>query len=92
MITVDPASTQATNNPEFYVMKHFFLISLKLGQSESKRRGLGQVIQLHLKNPDGSKVVVVANPSKEVQELRLADGGVTHQLLLEPESFNTIVL
>ena len=91
MITVDPASKQATNNPEFYVMKHFsHFVETGAVRIETKGPWTGNTVAFE--NPDGSKVVVISNPSKEAKELQLADGGVTHQLMLEPESFNTIVL
>lgn len=91
MITVDPASKQVTNNPEFYVMKHFSHF-VETGAARIETRGPWTGNTVAFENPDGSKVVVVSNPSKEARELRLTDGGVTHQLMLEPESFNTIVL
>ncbi len=72
-------------------MKHFSqFVETGAVRIETKGPWTGNTVAFE--NPDGSKVVVISNPSKEERELRLADGGVTHQLMLEPESFNTIIL
>ncbi|MGG1314294.1 glycoside hydrolase family 30 protein [Cohnella laeviribosi] len=91
MITVDPMAKKAILNPEFYVMKHFSHF-VSLG---SRRIGLigpwtGNAVAFE--KPDGTKVVVIANPFSDARTLRLSDGTVTHSFELEPESFNTIVL
>jgi glucosylceramidase len=43
-------------------------------------------------NPDGTKVVVIANPLKEIRELTIEQNGETYSFALEAESFNTIVI
>lgn len=91
MITVNPESKQVINNPEFYVMKHFsHFVETGAVRIETKGPWTGNTVAFE--NPDGSKVIVVSNPYKETREMCLADGDVTHQFMLEPESFNTIIL
>jgi glucosylceramidase len=91
MITVDPETQQMMYNPEFYVMKHFsHFVAPGAVRIETMGPWTGNAVAFE--NPDGSKVVVVANPFKEPRELCLAAGGTTHQFILEPESFNTMVL
>lgn len=90
MITVDPVTKQATRHPEFYVMKHFAHYT----GPGSKRIGLkgswtGNAIAFE--NPDGTRVVVIANPFEETRVLNLSDGTSTRSFELEPKSFNTII-
>lgn len=91
MITVDPASKESKRNPEFYVMKHFAHFT---GPND-RRIGLkgpwsGNAIAFE--KPDGTKVIVIANPFKETRDLRLSNGSAVQTFQLESESFNTIVL
>jgi glucosylceramidase len=44
------------------------------------------------KNPDGSKVVVIANPFKDQRELCMEADNEIYKFTLEPDSFNTFVL
>jgi glucosylceramidase len=91
MITVDPETKQVIYNPEFYVMKHFsHFVTPGAVRIDTIGPWTGNTVAFE--NPDGSKVVVIANPFKESRELRLSDGAETYQFILEPESFNTIVV
>lgn len=89
MITVDPATKQATNNPEFYVMKHF-ANAVRPGAKRIGLRGPWAGHAVAFRNPDGETVVVLANPFKETRELKLSDGKDVYSFQLEPESFHTI--
>jgi glucosylceramidase len=91
MMTVDPADRKRTNNPEFYVMKHFshFVVP---GARRIGLRGPWTGNAVAFRNPDGQIVLVLANPFHEPRVLNLSAGETTHRLELEPESFNTIVI
>lgn len=91
MLTIDKASRTVTRNPEYYVMKHFAHFT----SPNDRRAGLkgswaGNAVAF--KKPDGTHVVVLANPFKEQRELRLAVGDEVRLFQLEPESFHTIVI
>ncbi|SFE15046.1 glucosylceramidase [Paenibacillus algorifonticola] len=91
MITVEPDTKRAINNPEYYVMKHFS----HFVAPGSKRIGLQGPWSGHaiaFKREDGSRVIVIINPYTDTRELRLSDGEAGHVFELEPESFHTIVL
>ena len=88
MVTVDPKARTVTYNPEFYVMKHFsrFIApgAVRLGTSGSLSANA-----VAFDNPDGTRVVVVANPLKEKRPCVLDNGHTICQMILPPESFNT---
>ncbi|MDQ8737037.1 glycosyl hydrolase [Paenibacillus sp. LHD-38] len=91
MLTIDKETRSVTQNPEYYVMKHFSHFTTR----NDRRAGLmgswaGNAIVF--KKPDGTHVLVLTNPFKEQRELRLAVGGKVKLFQLEPESFHTIVI
>lgn len=91
MITVDPATRQATYNPEFYVMKHFAACidpgAVRLGVS-----GWLSGSAVAFRNPDGRIAVVLQNASPAAREITVACGGGAHAVRLETNSFNTLIV
>ena len=89
LMTVDPRSRTVTYNPEFYVIKHFsrFIApgAVRLGTS-----GCLSANAVAFVNPDGTRVAVVANPLKTARRCVLGNGHTTCQIVLPPESFNTV--
>ncbi|RBW69751.1 glycoside hydrolase family 30 protein [Bacillus taeanensis] len=90
MITVDPKTKEVNVQPEYYVMKHFshFVVP---GAVRIDLKGPWTGNAVAFENPNGEKVVVIANPFSEVRKLHLSDGTSTNVFDLEPESFNTII-
>lgn len=91
MITVDPETKKTIYNPEYYVMKHFSHF-VKPGAVRVETMGPWTGNATAFQNPDGTKVIVIANPFKEVRELTIEHKGETYSFVLEAESFNTIVI
>lgn len=91
MITVDPETEHTIYNPEYYVMKHFSHF-VKPGAVRIETTGSWTGNSTAFLNPDGTKVVVIANPLKEIRELTIEQNGETYSFALEAESFNTIVI
>ena len=78
-------------NPEFYVMKHIAPWvtpgSVRLGLA-----GQWSGNALAFQTPAGATVVVCANPFHDPVTLVVEAAGHRSQLLLEPLSFNTLVV
>ena len=71
--------------PEFYLMKHFSHF-IKRGARYLKLKGEYSSASVAFKNPDGTTVLVVANPY--VKEITISFGGLSYTL--PPRSINTI--
>ncbi|OAS89495.1 MULTISPECIES: glycoside hydrolase family 30 protein [Metabacillus] len=91
MITVDPESKKVTKNPEYYVMKHFSHF-VNPGALRIETSGPWTGNTTAFLNPDGTKVVVIANPFKDTRELEMDVNGETYSFKLKAESFNTIII
>lgn len=91
MITVDPANGKRTNNPEYFVMKHF-AHAVRPGSVRLGLKGPWSGHALAFRLPEGKKAVIVANHFTEARMLRLSDGAHTYVFELEPESFHTIIM
>ncbi|CAM4350152.1 glycoside hydrolase family 30 beta sandwich domain-containing protein [Paenibacillus alkaliterrae] len=91
MLTVDPAAKQVTHNPEFYVMKHFAHFTAP-GDLRIGLKGPWAGNAVAFEKPDGTRVLVLANPFADKRELRLSIGTLNYEFKLEPESFHTIVI
>ncbi|MGM7722682.1 glycoside hydrolase family 30 protein [Metabacillus sp. Hm71] len=91
MMTVDPETKHTIYNPEYYVMKHFSHF-VKQGAVRLETVGPWTGNTTAFLNPDGSKVLVVANPFKDARELTIEENGEVYSFKLEAESFHTIVL
>lgn len=91
MITVDPDEPKAVHNPEFYVMKHFaHFIGPGSRRIGLKGRWTGNALAFG--TPEGRRVLVIANPFKEARTILLANDETHYKLMLDAESFNTIIL
>ena len=74
-------------NPEYYCVKHFAHF-VKPGARMLKTAGAHSSCTAAFQNPDGSRVLVIANPYKNEKALSIE--GKT--FVLSPASFNTIIL
>lgn len=91
MITVDPNTKEVIYNPEFYVMKHFsHFVQPGAVRIETTGHWTGNAVAFQ--NPDGSKVIVIANPFNDARELCMELDHKNYRVTLEPDSFNTFVL
>ena len=91
MITADPARGAISLNPEFYVMKHFSRFidpgAVRLGLSG---RWTGNAVAFE--NPNGSRVIVAANPFSDARTLAAGGPWGVASILMPARSFNTIIL
>ena len=90
MISIEPQTKKIAFNPEFFVMKHVAAFV----QPKAIRLGItgnwaGNAVGF--KNPDGSLVVVAANPLNHNQHITLAMADFIVDLEMEAESFHTFV-
>ncbi len=90
MISIDMDTCEVHYNPEFYLMKHLAHFvrpdAVRLGLS-----GPWTGNALAFANPDGERVVVIANPFAEPHSVTFAGEHGNMTLLLEGYSFNTCV-
>jgi glucosylceramidase len=91
MITVDPELKKVMNNPEFYVMKHFSHF-VQNGAVRVETKGFWTGNTVAFENPNGSRVVVIANPFNEERVLCLKNKDEIYEFILESQSFNTIII
>lgn len=91
MVTVDPESRTYTLTPEFYVMKHFSRFidpgAVRLGLT-----GPWAGNSVAFTNPDGSTVLVVANPWADAKDFAFSSENGSVAGRLEGYSINTFVL
>jgi len=90
LISVDEKRKKATFNPEFYLMQHFgrFVLpgAVRLGTS-----GVRTGTTLAFENPDGSQIIIAANPHMVERELIWLNGSDCFSANLPPKSINTII-
>jgi glucosylceramidase len=91
LISVDEVARTFVMNPDYYVMRHLSCCILR----NAVRLGLegewaGNAVAFV--NEDDSYVLVVRNPHNVMKRLVLNDGQRLLVLMLQPQSFNTIVL
>ncbi|WP_128658594.1 glycoside hydrolase family 30 protein [Paenibacillus sp. 598K] len=91
MVTVDPATSHAQYNPEYYVMKHFAHAVMP----GSRRLGLqgpwtGNAVAFE--TVDGDHVFVIGNPFSEPRTITVAHGERMYALELPADSFNTVIM
>ncbi|PKG22783.1 glycoside hydrolase family 30 protein [Niallia nealsonii] len=91
MITADPETKEVIYNPEYYVMKHFSHYIVP-GAVRIDTHGHWTGNALAFQNQNGSEVIVIANPFKEHRELCIKANDLLYKTILEPESFNTIII
>ncbi|MFW6270813.1 MAG: glycoside hydrolase family 30 protein, partial [Bacillota bacterium] len=89
MITVDPETQEVIYNPEFYLMKHFSKF-VKRGAVRFSLKGSWNANSLGFKNLDGSKIIVIHNPFKELKTVNIKTNNKNISVELKPLSFNTI--
>ncbi|GIP59694.1 glycoside hydrolase family 30 protein [Paenibacillus sp. FSL W8-0186] len=88
MITADPDTKRVVYNPEYYVMRHFSYF-IQPGAVRLGIRGTSAGNALAFQNPDGGRIVIVANPFKEPRTLSLQVGSESISCELPALSFHT---
>lgn len=91
MITIDPDTGKVIYNPEYYVMKHVSHF-IRPGAVRLDLQGQWSSNALAFENPNGEKVLIIANPFQEERELNTRGSEVSFSAKLQPSSFNTFVL
>lgn len=89
MITVNPQSGRVTYQPEYHLMRHFSAF-VRPGAVRLETCGAWSGNALAFENPDGTQVVVAANPYRSEHELVVNLRGETVALRLAPGSINTL--
>lgn len=90
LVTVRPSDSSVVFNPEFFVMKHV-AGRVRPGARCLPLRGPQAALSLLFENPDGSRVLVLANPFETALRLELEIEGLPEHLELEPRSLNTLI-
>ena len=90
LISVDAKTKKFNYNPEYYLMKHFSHF-IQPGASMVASAGSYEDA-LAFKNPDGTVVVLVANPQDAAREVSLDIDGTTYKVSMAPKSINTFTL
>lgn len=91
MINVDRTTGNIRYNYEYYVMKHFSSCIQPGAKRIRSVGGFGGRL-LAFKNPDGSLVCVISNPTATAKEIVISTGTSSLQLNLEPDSIYSIIL
>jgi glucosylceramidase len=91
MITVDPQTRRPAWEHEFYVMKHFSHF-IDPGAVRLRLRGSWTGNALMFRNPDGVRILVIANPFAEARALTVNLGAEQFSSDLQPSSINTFVI
>ena len=90
-VVVDSRSGQVTYTPYFYCYKHFSFFVEPGAHLVATESNLGN--KLAFVNPDGTVVVVLANPSKDNLPVNLSiDGRQSETVTLPAHSFDTFTL
>jgi len=90
MITVDQQTAAVTYNPQFHLVKHISHF-VHPGAHRLLNRGPFEDA-LMFENPDGSKVIVLANRSDSAERVRVRLESKLVQVSLDPRSFGTLAL
>ncbi|ASS93111.1 glycoside hydrolase family 30 beta sandwich domain-containing protein [Peribacillus simplex] len=72
--------------------KSHFSHFIKKGAVRIETQGSWTGNTVAFRNPEGSTVIVLSDPFNDERELFLNDGFTTNCFILEPNSFNTIIL
>lgn len=76
-------------NPEFYVMKHLSQ-NARPGARRVGLEGSWSSLAMGFENPDGTRTILVANPYKTEESLRLDCGGEVKECKLPARSVNSV--
>jgi glucosylceramidase len=90
LVSVDPGRGTWTLNPEFHLLRHVCQF-LQPGARTLAMTGPWSANAMAFGNPDGSQVVVVANPGAEPRELVLRVGAATVAAAVPAQGFETLV-
>lgn len=91
MISIDESSGDVTFNPEFHVMKHLAHF-VRPGARHLPLSGSRAGFTLAFQNPDGGRILVLANPSAAPVTLACAPSLVSGSLTLPARSISTLKL
>ncbi len=89
LTTVDPETGSVTYNPEYYVVRHFSQF-IDVGATRLGLRGPWTGDSVAFANPDGTVVVVIANPFPEERPLLFGGKHGGCSIRLPGHSFNTL--
>jgi glucosylceramidase len=89
LVTVDPAQGTVTHNPEFHVMRHVSRF-VDRGATYVPLQGGHAGFAMLFINPDGTPVLVAANPASTALSLDLAVPGLPDRLHLPARSLSTL--
>jgi glucosylceramidase len=90
LVTIDAPTATITYNPEFYVMKHLAHF-VRPGARALPLAGARAGFSLAFANPDGSRVLALANPAPHPVCFDLAIPDFTGPLTLPPRSITTLM-
>jgi len=90
LISVDPERGSWTLNPEFHLLRHVCQY-VRPGARFLAVTGPWAAHAIAFANPDGSHVVVAANPLPDARDLVIGHAGETVRLRVEPGAFETVV-
>lgn len=91
LVSINKMARTFALNPDYYVMRHLSCCILR----NAVRLGLdGEWAQdaVAFVNEDDSRVLVIGNPHDDIKRLVINDGNRLLVFMLQPQSFNTIVL
>jgi len=91
MVTIDPQNGAVKYEHEFYLMKHLARF-VKPGAVRLGLKGPWTSNALCFQNPDGSTVLVMANPFANARKLNCKLANTSFDVDLEPSSFHTFVM
>lgn len=89
LISVDKEEGRFTYNPEFYLLKHFSAF-VKPHSRVLQTSGMWAGNTVAFKNPDGSVIGVIQNPSSEQRQVQVKIADEHVEYTLPPQSFSTI--
>ena len=90
MISVDGAKGEIVRNPEFYVMNHL-ASAVRPGAKFLPISGDQAAMSMLFVNPDGSRVLALANPLNEPAAMDVEIDGLPDHLVFAPRTVNTLV-
>jgi glucosylceramidase len=90
LLTVDPATGNLTENPEYHLLHHIAR-HVRPGAQVLAPVGEWAANTLYFRNLDGREVCVLQNPLGRAVTLNVSLGGAAHAVTLAPKSFTTMV-
>jgi len=92
MITIDTKKKEAIYNPQFYAVKHFSYYVQPGAYRIETVTDHEKVEAIGFRNPDGSIVLELWNPSDEEENISIAHGNQSLSVDLPAHSFHTFII